>query len=131
MSGYFTGLFGSSRTSNNDLTGSDGSDLSAAADSGYGHGGHGGGYGHSGHGGGYGHSSGYGGHSSGYGSHSGYGHDKEECCPLVIDALCLFVLLGAIGAAALFLERVINIEIMMGGRRRKRELELVIATGTD
>ncbi len=85
---------------------------------GYGHGGHhGGGYGHSGYGhSGYGHS-GYG--HSGYG-HSGYGDEKEECCPLVIDALCLFAILGAIGAAALFLERVINIEIMMGGRRRKR-----------
>ncbi len=57
--------------------------------------------------------SGYGDYSSGYGG-------KEDCCPLVIDAICLFVILAAIAAAALFLERVINIEIMMGKSRRKR-----------
>ena len=83
--------------------------------SGYG-GGHSGGYnhGHSAHGG---HSSGYGhsgGHSSGYGK-------KEECCPLVVDLLCLAAILASIAAATVLLGRVIQIQIMTG-RRRKRSL---------
>ncbi len=56
-----------------------------------------------------------------YGGHGGYGKKEDECCPLVIDAICLFTILGAIAAAALFLERVINIEIMMGKKRRRRK----------
>ena len=66
-----------------------------------------GGY-HSGHsGGGYGHSSG------------GYGK-KDECCPLVVDALCLAAILGAIAGAAALLNQVIMLEIMTGKRRRKK-----------
>ncbi len=71
---------------------------------------------------------------SGFGHHSGYGHGyghHDDCCPLVVDLLCLIALLGAIGAAALFLERVIQIEIMMQGpgRRRRRNTEDLLWTG--
>ena len=42
----------------------------------------------------------HGGHSA-----SGYGK-KEECCPLVVDLLCLAAILFSIFLAALFLSRV-------------------------
>ncbi len=61
-------------------------------------------------------------------SGSGYGGDDDDCCPLVVDAFCLFALLAATGAAALFLGRVIQIEIMMG-RRRRRSLGGALRTG--
>ena len=97
--------------------------------SGYGHGGShkGGGYGHSGGG----HKGGYGSHSGGYHSgHSGggYGHSsggygkKDECCPLVVDALCLAAILGAIAGAALLLNQVIMLEITPPGRRKRRSV---------
>ena len=45
----------------------------------------------------------HGGHSGH--SASGYGK-KEECCPLVVDLLCLAAILFSIFLAALFLSRV-------------------------
>ena len=57
---------------------------------------------------------------SGYGSHSGSGYGKEECCPLVVDALCLAAILGAIAGAAVLLARVFQIELTNVGRRKKR-----------
>jgi hypothetical protein len=132
MSSYFDGFLGS---------GSGGRELTATGSSGYGGGGgykkgggghdksggghdKGGGYGYKGSG----HSS-YGGHSSGsgYGSHSGGGYEKkEECCPLVIDLICLAVILAAIAGATALLGRVIQIEIMMG-RRKRRFVDAIIA----
>ena len=73
---------------------------------------------HSGYGGG--HASGHG----GYGSHSGYGQ-KEACCPLVVDFLCLAAILGAIAGASLLLSRVFQIELTMLAGRRKRSAELL------
>ena len=63
----------------------------------------------------------HGGHSA-----SGYGK-KEECCPLVVDLLCLAAILFAIAGAAFFLMRVIQIELTMvpanpGRRKRRRSL---------
>ena len=97
--------------------------ISSGSGSGYGgHSGHSGygnerssGYGH-GHKGG--HHSSYGGHSSGYGHSGGYGK-KDECCPLVVDLLCLAAILGAIAGAAALLARVIQIEIMAPGKRKR------------
>ena len=64
------------------------------------------------------------GHSGGNFEHSGhsgggYGH-KDQCCPLVFDALCFAVILSSIAGASVLLSRVIQIEIMAG--RRKRSL---------
>ena len=42
--------------------------------------------------------------SSGYGD-GGYG--KEECCPLVVDFLCVIVLVAAIAGAAFLLNQVL------------------------
>lgn len=76
--------------------------------------------GYSGHG--YGHS-GYGhGHSGG-----GYGH-KEKCCPLVIDALCLAAILGALAGATVFLNTAITMNL---GRRRRRKREVLNPPDTD
>ena len=88
---------------------------------GHGHGGHSGYGGHSGHSG-YGGHSAHGGHSSGYGhsGHSGGYGKKDECCPLVVDLLCLAAILGAIAGASLLLNQVIMLEIMTGKRRRKK-----------
>jgi hypothetical protein len=62
-------------------------------------------------------SSGYG-HSGGYNDHhSGYGHMDEECCPLVIDLLCLAAILAALAGATVLLGRVIQIEITGLGKR--------------
>ncbi len=69
---------------------------------------------------------------SSHGSHLTHGvYDKEhECCPLVVDAICLFTLLGAIAAATFFLENLINIEITGKRRRRKkRSSTLAIVNG--
>ena len=75
----------------------------------------------------------YGGHS-GYHHHSGSYHD-DKCCPLVVDALCLAAILGAIAGATVFLSRTFQIELcnvagnnvnnpcITGRRRRKREIE--------
>lgn len=66
--------------------------------------------------------SGYG--HSGYG-HSGYGHStkhggyKEECCPLVIDTLCLLVILGSIIGAAAFLNQVILMTTIPDTRKKR------------
>ena len=111
-----------------------GEDSVASHSSGYGGSGHSGsgiidrsGHRHSGHsghsGGGYGHSGGgYGGHSGGFSGHSGHsGHGKDECCPLVVDAICLAAILGSIAGASFLLARVIQIEIMTGGRKKKRK----------
>ena len=61
----------------------------------------------------------HGGHS-GYHHHSGSYHDNK-CCPLVVDALCLAAILGAIAGAAVLLSRVFQIELT--GRRKKRFAE--------
>ena len=116
------------------LFGEAGEDSVASQSSGYGGSGHSGsgidrsGHRHSGHsGGGYGHSGGhsgggYGGHSGGFSGHSGHsGHGKDECCPLVVDAICLAAILGSIAGASFLLARVIQIEIMTNGRRKKRK----------
>ena len=50
----------------------------------------------------------YGGHS-GYHEHHGYHEDK--CCPLVVDALCLAAILGAIAGATFLLQRTFQIEL--------------------
>jgi hypothetical protein len=65
-------------------------------------------------------SSGYGhiGHGSGYGGHSSGSGVKEECCSIVVDMLCVAVLLAAIAGATALLGRVIQIEIMIGRRKR-------------
>ena len=106
----------------------------AASFSGLGHSGYGhnSGYGHSG----YGHSgSGYGSdHKDHYGGHSGHGHSgggyhDDKCCPLVVDALCLAAILGAIAGAALLLARVIQIEIEPPNRRIKRSLKYLPLEG--
>ena len=73
---------------------------------------------------GYGDPGGYEEHS-GYGGVSGYGngsptYHKEECCPLVVDAQCLIVILLSIMFSTAFLARVINIELMNGRRRKRR-----------
>ena len=55
----------------------------------------------------------YGGHSGGgYHEHSGSYHD-EKCCPLVVDALCLAAILGAIAGATVLLQRVFMVELCM------------------
>ena len=41
-----------------------------------------------------------------HGGHSARGYGKEECCPLVVDLLCLAAILFSIFLAALFLSRV-------------------------
>ena len=73
--------------------------------------------------------------SGGYGhsSHSSYGHSsggygkKEECCPLVVDALCLAAILGAIAGAAALLNQVIMLEIT--GRRRRKKRSIAVYVG--
>ena len=52
----------------------------------------------------------YGGHS-GYHHHSGYGYHDEKCCPLVVDALCLAAVLGAIAGATALLQRTFQVEL--------------------
>ena len=53
----------------------------------------------------------YGGHHSGYHEHHDYHEDK--CCPLVVDALCLAAILGAIAGATVLLQRVFMVELCM------------------
>ena len=128
MSSLQQGLFGSAKAS-----GGMGDKVVGSLSSGYGHSAYGhSGYGHSdsgygndkssgyGHSGGHGHSGGYG-HSDHYGGHSGYGgyHEEDKCCPLVVDFLCLAAILGAVAGAALLLQRVIQIEIMAPGKRKR------------
>ena len=48
---------------------------------------------------------------------SGYG--GEECCPLVVDLICLAAILASIAGASVLLARVIQIEIMTNGRRKR------------
>ena len=47
---------------------------------------------------------------SGYHEHSGHYHD-EKCCPLVVDALCLAAILGAIAGATALLQRTLQVEL--------------------
>jgi len=67
---------------------------------------------------------GYGGHHDDYGharGHSSYGHDHhdvKECCPLVVDPLSLFSILGLLFGGTAFLNIAITMNITM--RRRKR-----------
>ena len=61
---------------------------------------------------------------------SGYGGHKLACCPLVVDPLTLFALLGFIAAATAFLNVLITMNIMAPGRkRRKRDLSSTIKEG--
>ena len=43
-----------------------------------------------------------------YGSLSSSGYGKEECCPLVVDFLCVIVLVAAIAGAAFLLNQVLS-----------------------
>ena len=52
----------------------------------------------------------HGGHS-GYHHHSGHGYHDEKCCPLVVDALCLAAILGAIAGATALLQRTFQVEL--------------------
>ena len=52
---------------------------------------------------------------------SGYGAGAE-CCPLVVDLLCLAAILASIGGASVLLARVIQIEINAPRRRKRRSL---------
>ena len=63
--------------------------------------------------------------SSGY-DHSagGYSGHGDECCPLVVDPVTVTALLSAIAASAVFLARVITIELT-GRRRRRRSLSSI------
>ena len=56
---------------------------------------------------------------SGTGFHSGHGFEylDGECCPLVVDLLCLGVILFSIAGATLLLARVTEIELMARRRR--------------
>ena len=69
--------------------------------------------------------SGYG----GYGSHNDHGYGKEECCPLVVDLLCLAAILGAIAGASILLSRVMLIELTMQARRKRAAEILPLAEG--
>lgn len=70
---------------------------------------------------------------SGYG-HSGYGHSgygdsyKEECCPLVIDTLCLIAIIASTLAASAFLNRVIQRTDLINGRK-KRDTPSIVMSG--
>ena len=59
---------------------------------------------------------------SGTGVHSGYGygHHEKGCCNLVVDLLCLLAIISSIAGAALLLARVMEIELTMVRRRRKK-----------
>ena len=61
---------------------------------------------------------------SGTGFHSGHGFEylDGECCPLVVDLLCLGVILFSIAGATLLLARVTEIELMARRRRRRSVL---------
>ena len=50
-----------------------------------------------------------------YGGHSGYhhGYHEDKCCPLVVDAMCLAAILGAIAGATALLQRVFMVELCM------------------
>ena len=50
---------------------------------------------------------------SGTGVNSGYGNDNqdEECCPLVVDKLCVLAILLSIAGASIFLARTFQIEL--------------------
>ena len=68
---------------------------------------------------------------SGTAVHSGYGHGyhDEECCPLVVDLLCLNAILFSIAGAALLLSRVMEIEITMVRRRRSLPYKSCVLEG--
>ena len=70
---------------------------------------------------GHGHHSGGGySHSGGFSGHSGHSsHGKDQCCPLVIDSICLAAVLVSIAGATILLSRVIQLEITNVGRRMR------------
>ena len=51
---------------------------------------------------------------------SGGEYGGTECCPLVVDSLCLAAILSVIAGATVLLMRVIQIELTMLPRRRRR-----------
>ena len=129
MSALLDGLLGSfaaSSTKDSEMSGSFQSGVGVGGDYDYG----GSGIDRSG----YGHDH-YGGHS-GHGHHSGY--HEDHCCPLVVDALCLAALLGAVAGATAFLARTFQIELCnlagqnpaqnncLTGRRRRRKREIEV-----
>ena len=54
------------------------------------------------------------------GSFDHYGHEKKECCPLVIKPLVFLALLGTLAAATAFLNVLITMNIGRKRRRRRR-----------
>ena len=60
-------------------------------------------------------------HVDNYASASGdSGHGGAQCCPLVVDAICLAAILGSIAGASVLIARTMQIEIT--NVRRKRSL---------
>ena len=57
-------------------------------------------------------------HHSGHG-HSDYDYHDEECCPLVVDLLCLAAIIVSIAGATFLLSRVMQIELMTKRKRRR------------
>ena len=53
------------------------------------------------------------GEHGGYGSHHDHGYGKEDCCPLVVDLLCLAAVLFAIAGATILVQRLIMVELCM------------------
>ena len=69
--------------------------------------------------------SGYGGDHSGYGGgHHGSYSSFGDCCPLVVDPLTYFALLGFLGAAVYFFQVLIEMSMLMMRRKRRRKREL-------
>ena len=73
--------------------------------------------------------SGYGGDHSGYGGgHYGSYSSFGDCCPLVVDPLTYFALLGFLGAAIYFFQVLIEMSMLMMRRKRRRKRELGFQT---
>ena len=110
MSGLL-GLLGSLSSSTEDNSEMSGSFQSGFGGTSYDYGSGSGGSGSGGSGSGVDRNDHYGGHS-GYHHHGGEYHD-DKCCPLVVDALCLAAILGAVAAATVLLQRVFMVELCM------------------
>ena len=59
----------------------------------------------------------------------GYGYHDEECCPLVIDLLCLVAIMFSIAGASLLLSRVMEIELTMTRRKRRSPSNTLVLQG--
>ena len=51
-----------------------------------------------------------------------YPYNDEECCPLVVDLLCLAAIIVSIAGATFLLSRVMQIELTMTNNRRRRSI---------